>query len=198
MSEISYHSQPLVLLNNLSTFHKKSEYLVKPHSIIVHFNDKNLIFLQRPGNTGQKLVFLSHRNTDCLLSQILVHVSNEMYLCKQGHGSSLPPSGSKVSFARSMGVSGSPATQHSLDDGKPINNTILQVGNPAHNIQLFLFLLIFKFSLEIYEMCSNSMRLFDRSKKAPSFTHRSKPVGQVLGWSRLPHRWNTTTSKQCI
>ena len=75
---------------------------------------------------------------------------------------------------------------------------ILQVGNPAHNIQLFLFLLIFKFSLEIYEMCSNSMRLFDRSKKAPSFTRRSKPVGQVLGWSRLPYRWNTTTSKQCI
>ena len=165
MSEISYHSQPLVLLNNLSTFHKKSEYFVKPHSIIVHFNDKNLIFLQRSGNTGQKLIFLSHRNTDCLLAQILVHVSNEMYLCKQGHGSSLPPSGSKVSFARSMGVSGSPATQHSLDDGKPINNTILQVGNPAHNIQLFLFLLIFKFSLEIYEMCSNSMRLFDRSKR---------------------------------
>ena len=192
----------MVLLSNLSTFHKKSEYFVKPHSIIVHFNDKNLQIspnlLQRPGNTGQKLIFLSHRNTDCLLAQILVHVSNEMYLCKQGHGSSLPPSGSKVSFARSMGVSGSPAARHSLDDGKPINNTILQVGNPAHNIQLFLFLLIFKFSLEIYEMCSNSMRLFDMSKKAPSFTHRSKPVGQVLGWSRLPHRWNTTTSKQCI
>ena len=98
---------------------------MKPHSIIVHFNDKNFIFVQRPGHTGQKLVFLSHRNTYCLLSQILVHVSNEMYLCKQGHGSSLPPSGSKVSFARSMGVSGSPVAQHSLDDGKPINNTII-------------------------------------------------------------------------
>ena len=124
-SEISYHPQPLILLNNLSTFHKKSENFVKPHSIIVHFNDKNLIFVQRPGHTGQKQVFLSHRNTYCLLSQILVHVSNEMYLYKQGHGSSLPPSGSKVSFARSIGVSGSPVARHSLDDGKPINNTIL-------------------------------------------------------------------------
>lgn len=62
-SGISYHPQPLVLLNNLSTFHKKSENFVKPHSIIVHFNDKNLIFVQRPGRTGKKLVFLSHRNT---------------------------------------------------------------------------------------------------------------------------------------
>lgn len=49
----------------------------------------------------------------------LIKVLKKLYSeGSKGHGSSLPPSGSKVSFARSMGVSGSPATQHSLDDDR--------------------------------------------------------------------------------
>lgn len=47
----------------------------------------------------------------------LIKVLKKLYSeGSKGHGSSLPPSGSKVSFARSMGLSGSPALRHSFDE----------------------------------------------------------------------------------
>ena len=41
-----------------------------------------------------------------------------MHICfEQGPGASLPPSGSKTSFARSMGLTGTQVGRHSFDEG---------------------------------------------------------------------------------